>query len=86
MTAYSDLPPVSSVAEVAHLLDVSESLVRKLIATGELKAVRLGRLIRVPRHALADLLMENGGTVASAAVRSSITTDHPYIVGGRDAE
>lgn len=44
------------VRQVAAALDVSEWLVRKLISSGELRHVRIGRLIRVPHSELAGFL------------------------------
>lgn len=38
--------------EVGRLLGCGRSLVFQLIAQGELPTVRIGRLVRVPRHAL----------------------------------
>ncbi|WP_223203422.1 helix-turn-helix transcriptional regulator [Cellulomonas soli] len=47
-------------AEVADLLHVTEGFVRRLIATGELPAVRLGtRLVRV-RAAEVEALLDPG--------------------------
>ena len=44
-----------TVGDVAKRWGTSEKLVRKLIATNELKALRIGhRLIRIPADALAD--------------------------------
>lgn len=44
-----------SIAETANLLRVSQATIRRAIRHGDLPAVRLGRVIRVPRSALADL-------------------------------
>lgn len=54
---YPDIRPLSTVAETAEFLSCSERKVRGLIASGELEVVRVGRLVRVPRHALLDLVM-----------------------------
>ena len=57
--AYLDIPAVAAV------LDVSTHTVRRRIADGTIPAVRLGRLIRVPADALADV----GRRIPSAGVR-----------------
>jgi len=45
--------------EVAHILDISRRSVYRLIARGELMAVRPGkRLLRIPRDELRDYLIE----------------------------
>jgi excisionase family DNA binding protein len=45
-----------SVAEVALRLDVSQKTVRRKISSGELRAQRVGRLVRVGERSLADYL------------------------------
>lgn len=49
-------PPVLTVAQVAEILGCCEKNVRKLIASGELIAIRVGRLIKVPKDRLIDFL------------------------------
>jgi excisionase family DNA binding protein len=41
-----------TVAEVAHLMRVSKMTVYRLVHSGELTAVRVGRSFRVPEHAV----------------------------------
>ncbi len=40
------------VPEAARLLDISRGLAYELVARGELPSIRLGRVIRIPRHGL----------------------------------
>jgi excisionase family DNA binding protein len=47
---------VLTVEEVADELRISRSLAYKLVASGEIRAVRLGKAWRVPRHIVDDLL------------------------------
>jgi len=57
MTAiYEDLPVVATAAQVATILGCSERHVRSLIATGRLGSISLGRLVKIPRHSLLELL------------------------------
>jgi excisionase family DNA binding protein len=53
---YAELPTVLDVPAAAAVLGCGERAVRDLIARGELRSVRLGRLIRIPRHALVAFL------------------------------
>ena len=48
-----------SVKEVAVYLKVSERLVRKMIATGELEAIKVGREWRVPIDSIAAWVDNN---------------------------
>jgi excisionase family DNA binding protein len=47
-----------TVAEVATLMRVSKMTVYRLVHTGELSAVRVGRSFRVPEHAVHEYLRE----------------------------
>ncbi len=40
------------IPEAARLLDISRGLAYELVARGELPSIRLGRVIRIPRHSL----------------------------------
>ena len=54
-----ELPPARltlSVAEAAHVLGVSRTLAYELAHTGELRTVKLGRRLVVPRSAVTELL------------------------------
>ena len=44
--------PVLSVEDVAHILDVSPKTVRGLVKSGDLIAIKVGRLIRIPKDKL----------------------------------
>jgi excisionase family DNA binding protein len=50
------LPEVLTVREAAAILRVGRNQLYQAIAHGELGAVRIGRSIRIPKHALLDLL------------------------------
>ncbi len=45
-----------TVREAAALLRISRNLAYELVARGEMPAIRLGRVIRVPRAALEEWL------------------------------
>ena len=52
----AELPPLASVQQVARACNVSERHVLRLCERGELKAVRLGKVWRINRDALAAKL------------------------------
>jgi excisionase family DNA binding protein len=54
----AELPLVLTVEEVARALRVSRGSAYEAIRCGDIPSVRIGRGIRVPRHALAALLGE----------------------------
>ncbi len=47
-----------TVAEVAELMRVSKMTVYRLVHSGDLSAVRVGRSFRVPEHAVHTYLRE----------------------------
>ena len=57
-SSIDDLPPVCNVAQTAAYLACSEFTVRELIRRGELDHLRLGRLVKIPRHAIARFVGE----------------------------
>lgn len=66
----SELPAFLTVEEAAALLRLNKSTAYALIRRGQLPAVRLGKLIRVPSSCLAALA-EAGRTQARPAERGS---------------
>lgn len=52
-----------SVPETAKLLGISRALAYELVARNQLPAIRLGRRLLVPRHAI-ETLLQQGGTAA----------------------
>jgi excisionase family DNA binding protein len=55
-TTLATLPEVLTVREAAAILRVGRNQLYQAIARGELGAVHIGRSIRIPKHALLDLL------------------------------
>lgn len=56
MTTSNHPEPLYEVPQVATHLHVDRNTVYGLVATGRLRAVRVGRLIRIPACALDDFL------------------------------
>jgi excisionase family DNA binding protein len=55
-SALARLPEVLTVREAAAILRVGRNQLYQAVARGQLGAVRIGRSIRIPKHALVDLL------------------------------
>ncbi len=49
-------PAVLNVAQVAEILGCCEKNVRKLVEHGDIVAIRIGRLIKIPKDRLIDFL------------------------------
>lgn len=68
MTSYrtmgTDQEPLTfSVIEAARLLRISRGTAYEAVRTGQLPSVRFGRVIRVPRYALEQLLRQQAADV-----------------------
>jgi excisionase family DNA binding protein len=59
-TPVAQLPEYLSIAEVATYLGIGRGLCYELARQGELPSIKLGRLLRVRRDALADLQRKRG--------------------------
>ena len=70
---YDDVPAVSTVAGVADILGVCQDTVRSLISTGQLRCCYVGRLVRIPRHCLIDLLKSSGREPIGKGVKADMT-------------
>lgn len=53
-----DLPPYLTVTEVAALLRIGRSMAYDMARRGELPAIHVGRVVRIPRDALLRWLKE----------------------------
>jgi excisionase family DNA binding protein len=60
------LPEVLTAREAAAILRVGRNQLYQAVAHGELGAVRIGRSIRIPKHALLDLLASANPPTASS--------------------
>ena len=57
--AIDELPAMLKVPEAAEFLRLSAWSVRRALELGELRCVRRGRAIRIPRAAIAEYLGES---------------------------
>ena len=51
-TPLDRLPQYLTIEEICHLLNIGRSLGYELVRSGELPAIRFGRLLRIPKSAL----------------------------------
>lgn len=51
---FADLPDVLTTEQAASALQVDRKTVRSMVRRGELRGVRCGRLIRIPKAALVE--------------------------------
>lgn len=53
---FEGLPDVLKTVQAAEALQVDPKTIREMIRRGELRAVRCGRLIRIPKSALVEFV------------------------------
>jgi excisionase family DNA binding protein len=70
--------------EAAQALGVSIDTLAQLISTGELRVVRFGRSVRVPRAEVLTLV-ERRLTETTVAVQPAGSTPRPGVEGGDSA-
>ncbi|MDR0592451.1 MAG: helix-turn-helix domain-containing protein [Bifidobacteriaceae bacterium] len=62
-------PAFLTVSEVAATLRVSDMTIYRLIASGELRALKVGRSYRIPSEALDDWLADGANWEPGAAAK-----------------
>ncbi len=55
---FADVPDVLNVSRCAEVLGVSAQTIRRLVASGELPSIRVGRSVRVTKAALLRFVGE----------------------------
>ena len=56
VTNFNELPLALTVLEAGQVLRVGRSVTYELVRSGQLRSVRIGRSIRIPRDALVEYL------------------------------
>ena len=51
-----DLPMILRVEDLMHILGIGRNTAYELIRSGQIRSVRIGRQIRIPREALLEFL------------------------------
>ncbi len=56
LTSMDSLPLLLTANEAGEVLRIGRSKIYELIRSGELKSIRIGKQIRVPRDAIGEML------------------------------
>ena len=57
--SYDELPLVLSVPQVAEILEIGRNTAYDLVRCGEIRSIRIGRQIKIPKDALNELLQKS---------------------------
>lgn len=60
---FAGVKDVNTVREVAEAFGVCQQTIRRLIASGELDSVHVGRAVRVTKTAMVDFMARQGAQV-----------------------
>lgn len=77
MSALADMPAVLTVEEAAKVLRIGRTAAYDAVRRGDLPVIRVGRILRVPRHRLEQLLGELPLNEPSPAEEPGLTPPHP---------
>ena len=58
ITALQNCPLIMSPTEVAQILRIGRNSIYALLRAGQLKSIRIGKLIKIPRSALEEYLQK----------------------------
>lgn len=53
-----DLPMVLRVEDLMPILDIGRNTAYELVRSGQIRSIKIGRKIRIPRDAVADYLAQ----------------------------
>lgn len=59
-TSFDDLPITLHVEDLMPILGIGRNTAYELVRSGQIRSVRIGKQIRVPKNALIDFLAGNG--------------------------
>ena len=54
--SFDDIPLIITVEDLMHILQVGRNTACELVRSSEIKSIRVGRQIRIPRDALIEFL------------------------------
>lgn len=57
-TKIDELPEMCRVEEAAAFYDCGKGVVYEMVRTGQLASIRLGRLVRIPKSALVEMVVK----------------------------
>jgi excisionase family DNA binding protein len=77
----TELPLVLTVEEAARALRIGRGACYMAVRQGSIPAVRIGRTLRIPRHALLALLGEQTPTNGDASADETEATRKPVVAG-----
>lgn len=56
---FEQLPPVLRVEDLMRVLSIGRNAAYNLVRSGQIRSIRVGRCIRIPRDALAEYLLKS---------------------------
>lgn len=75
----SNAPDILTVSDLQKLLNIGRSTAYRLIENGEIRCIRVGRTIRIPKRFVADFIKNSIFCIeinAKICYNKSVTADH----------
>ena len=73
---FTQYPDLMSITDLRGALGVGRTKAYELVSSGEIRSIRVGNAIRIPKTSLLDYVKGSGYNVDTADER-------PYLEGGR---
>ena len=73
---FTQYPDILSISDLRSALGIGRTKAYELVSSGELRSIRVGNAIRIPKTSLLDYVKGSGYNVDTA-------DELPYLEGGR---
>jgi excisionase family DNA binding protein len=60
-TMFSEVPDILTVEQLQEALSISRTLAYKMVTSGEIRSIRIGRTLRIPKRYLLEFVLRQAG-------------------------
>ena len=59
MRMFNSYPDVLSVKQLCEVLDIGKNTAYRLLQSGEIKSIKIGKVYKIPKKSLKDYIIKN---------------------------
>ena len=59
MRMFNSYPDVLSVKQLCEILDIGKNTAYRLLQSGEIKSIKIGKVYKIPKKSLKDYIIKN---------------------------
>lgn len=59
MRMFNSYPDVLSVKQLCEILDIGKNTAYRLLQSGEIKSIKIGKVYKIPKKTLKDYIVKN---------------------------